>query len=52
MTRSQRAATWGRRGLIAAGVLLLVAGIFWLLAPLIYGPEVLPGLMGVIGLST
>lgn len=50
MTRGQRAATWGRRALLATGALLLIAGVFWLLAPLLYGPEVLPGLMGVIGL--
>ncbi len=49
MTRGQRAATWGRRALLATGVLLLVAGLFWMVAPLFYGPEVIPGLMGVIG---
>ncbi|MCL4198607.1 MAG: hypothetical protein KJZ69_14060 [Phycisphaerales bacterium] len=49
MTRGQRAATWGRRALLATGVLLLVAGLFWMVAPLLYGPEVIPGLMGVIG---
>ncbi len=49
MTRGQRAAKWGRRALIAAGVLLLLAGLFWLFMPLLYGPEVAPGLMGVIG---
>lgn len=52
MTRSQRAAKWGRRVLIAAGAMLLFSGLFWLAAPLLYGPEVAPGLMGVIGFYT
>ncbi len=52
MTRSQRAAKWGRRVLLAAGLLLLLAGVFWLVVPLRYGPEVAPGLTGVIGFGT
>ena len=51
MTRGQRAARWGRRSLLVTGVLLLLAGLTWVVFPLVAGRQAV-GLLGVIGFNS
>lgn len=51
MTRAQRAAKWGRRALLLSGVILLLAGLIWIVLPLRAGRQAV-GLLGVIGFKS